>query len=414
MKEQLLAALQNSLLKNSLFPILATAVTSFFGFLFWVLVAHKFTTSDVGLAGTLISVMNTLALFSLFGLDTSAIRYLSNSEKKNEEMTFGLIVITFVSITLTAVFLYFIPYISPSLVFMTENKITTSAFLIFTATSALNISTDALFLAFRSTKYTLIVNTIFSFIKLFLPFLFLDYGAFGILCAAATAQALGFLLSFRVLVKTFAYRPTFSFSTMFSAHPWKFSLGNYTADVIIFLPTAIIPILITNMLGAEQTAYYYIINMLAGFLYVIPASTTRSLFAEGSHDESTIAKNITHTLKITSILLTPLIFFFLLFGDTMLLFFGRSYQLVGSSFYNIMVFGSIVVTFFALYGSLLRLAQSIRVLILRSLTFAISTILFAYVLIPHGLNGVGMALIGGYSLAIVVSFLLFRKLNINF
>jgi O-antigen/teichoic acid export membrane protein len=388
--------------------MIATAVVAGFGFLFWLLSARLFSTEEVGLAGTLISVMNTIALFSLFGFDSSAIRYLSRSKSKDSDITTGFVVITLISLILTGIFLLLIPHISPALRFITENTHTAVAFLFFTTATALNIYTDALFLAYRKTKYTLYVNTIFSFVKIFLPFAFIGFGAFGILAAAASAQTIGFILSLFILMHTFAYKPSHTCNTEFIRRVWKFSLSNYVADACMFLPIAILPILVTNKLGAEEAAHYYIVTMLTGFLYVIPASTMRSLFAEGSHNENTILKNITRSIKTTALFLVPLVVLFLLFGKMILELFGTTYS-SAITFLYVTVLTSFVVSIFTLYGSVFKLTQSIMPLLARNGTYTFGTILLSYMLIPYGLTGIGIAFLGGYLLAVCISFILFPK-----
>lgn len=46
--------------------MLSTAVQAFFGFFFWVINARLFTTEEVGIATTLISVMALIGTFSSF------------------------------------------------------------------------------------------------------------------------------------------------------------------------------------------------------------------------------------------------------------------------------------------------------------------------------------------------------------
>ena len=66
----------------------------------------------------------------------------------------------------------------------------------------------------------------------------------------------------------------------------KFSLGNYTTELIGGLPNLVLPILITNLIGAKFSAYYYLDMMITGLLYIIPMAASQSLFAEGSYSET--------------------------------------------------------------------------------------------------------------------------------
>lgn len=410
MKEVFLRYYSNILLRNSLYPMLATAVAALFGFLFWIFSARLFEVESVGLAATLVSTVGMLGVFSLIGYDSSTVRFLSREKNKNAAISTGFGIVSLFSIILSGAFLLSVEYISPSLAFIQENALTALLFMFFTTMTALNVYTEAVFLAYRNTVYTFIVTIVFSMVKIFLPFAFVEFGAIGIFSAASISQVIGFVLSVTLLMQHFSYRPSFVFNTSVMGRFWKYSAGNYVADIFNFLPLALLPILVTNTLGAEQAAYYYVVIMIAGFLYVIPASTMRSLFAEGSHDEKSIPKNVQQSLTTTTLLLTPLVLLLLLIDKYILALFGSSYALSGTTFLNIAVLNSILVTISVLYGSLFRLTNAISALIVRSVTYAGSTLLLAYFLLPYGLEGAGLALVGGNFIAIVISHIAYLRL----
>ena len=51
------------------------------------------------------------------------------------------------------------------------------------------------------------------------------------------------------------------------------------------LSAMVLPILITNIIGAKFSTYFYLDMMIANLLYIIPMATSQSLFAEGSYSE---------------------------------------------------------------------------------------------------------------------------------
>ena len=60
-------------------------------------------------------------------------------------------------------------------------------------------------------------------------------------------------------------------------------------------PNLILPIMVLNVLGAEQAAYYYIAYAIAALLFIIPNAISMSLFVEGSHGEAlkrTVVKSL--------------------------------------------------------------------------------------------------------------------------
>jgi O-antigen/teichoic acid export membrane protein len=95
----------------------------------------------------------------------------------------------------------------------------------------------------------------------------------------------------------------------------KFSLGNYIAGFIGGLPAMVLPIILTNSIGAKFTAYFYFDMMIANLLYIIPAATSQSLFAEGSYSETELKVHLKKAIKIISIIIIPAVIVISLFGN---------------------------------------------------------------------------------------------------
>ncbi len=380
-----------------------------FGFVFWLLVARLFSTNEVGIATTLISVMSTIGLLGLAGFDTSTIRFLSNSKDKNENINTSITIVTIISFALSILFIVFIKNISPQLSFLQESISMSVAFVLFCIFSSLNLLTDAIFLSFRSTKFTFVIDAIFSFIKIFLPFAFIKYGAFGILVAAGVSQGIGVVISIAVLIRKFNYHPKIFISKKILNNVWKYSGGNYLADAFNFLPTSILPLLIINKLGTKESAYYFIVMMIVGLLYVIPNSITRSLFSEVSFDENSLSKNIKKTVKHIFYMLTPAILVLLATGGFLLNMFGHKYNKGGVMFLYIMTLSSVLVGISSLYASIFRLTGNIKAIIIRNIFYSFSLILIAYLLLPYGLVGIGLAYAISGILTIFINYMLYNN-----
>ena len=69
-------------------------------------------------------------------------------------------------------------------------------------------------------------------------------------------------------------------------------------------PNLILPIMVLNVLGAEQAAYYYIAYAIAALLSMIPNAISTSLFVEGSHGEA-LKRTVVKSLAIIFSLLVP-------------------------------------------------------------------------------------------------------------
>jgi O-antigen/teichoic acid export membrane protein len=126
---------------------------------------------------------------------------------------------------------------------------------------------------------------------------------------------------------------------------------------------------------------------------MIPASTSSSLFAEGSYNEGQLAKHIKKSVKIISLFLIPGIILLLLAGNYILLFFGANYASQGSGFLELLAISGIFMAINSVYGSVLRVRKKVGSLIVISIIGAVLILGLSYWFISHkfGLIGIGWA-----------------------
>ncbi len=397
----------NSLFRNSFYLMLATASLAGFGFFFWVITARLFVTEEIGLATTLISIMNLIALLSLIGFDTAFVRFLPTSEHRNDKMNTGILLVGIASIVLSSIFIGSINMIAPRLSFVTGNSFYIIIFILACVMNSINVLTDAVFLAGRQAKFTLIINITLSIFKLIVPFAFIGFGAMGIFIAAALAQTLGTILSIAVMTCKFDFRPTYKIDKGVLSLVWKYSTANYLAGVFNLLPPTILPILITNYISASASAYYYIVMMIGNMLYTIPWSTSKSIFAEGSHNETELGKNIKQSLKTTTILLIPSTIVLFLGGSTILQIFGKEYANGGTNFLYLVTFAALPIMINSIFGTFFRVKKDLRAIVIMNIIYISLIIGFSYVLLPLGLAGIGLAWVAGNTLAAIMSYVLY-------
>ncbi len=386
----------DSLYRNSIYLMLSTLVMSIFGFVFWMIVTRLFIAHDVGLATTIISVMSLITGFSVLGLNAGLIRYLPKAKEKNKKINTSLTLIGIITVIITSIFLLGLSRFSPSLLFIHDNMLIAFSFIIFMIVAGFNSITDSIFIAYRNTKYVFAKNTIFSSLKLIVPFAFIGFGAYGIFSSYMIALTLALSFSFIILVKKFEFKPKIVFYDKIIKKIGRYSFGNYIAGFIGSLPILILPLMITNMISPETTAYYYIAMMIAALLFVIPQATTQSLFAEGSYNEKKLKQQIRKSIKIISALMIPGILITIFFGEYILLAFGQDYSTEGFRFLQILAVSGIFISITKVYGGILLVKKQIKKMIYVNTAGAIIALGLAYSLMSKGLLGVGIAWITGW------------------
>jgi O-antigen/teichoic acid export membrane protein len=193
----------------------------------------------------------------------------------------------------------------------------------------------------------------------------------------------------------------FTLDRKFLYDAFHFSAGNYLSGLLTAAPALIIPIMVLKVLGAEETAGYYIAYSIAVLLFEIPSAVSTSLFVEGSHGEM-LRKNTLKALLIIVLLLIPAVIILCLFGGSILGIFGKSY-VEGLDLLRIMVLSSFFVAVVNVYFSIKNVQKDMKGRVFLSALLFFLLIGLSYVFMPvFGIVGVGYAWMGGYGLCSVV------------
>jgi len=381
---------------NSLFMMGSMTIVSGSGFFFWMFAAHLYKDVQVGLATALISGVTFIMNLSILGLNYSIIRFLPKSQKKNQVLSGSFLAIIFASILCAGVFLLFLPFFSPKLLFVRNNMLTMVAFVFFTITVTIDFATESVFLALRAGKYIFIKNILVCVLKFLLPVFFVAFGAVGLFSAWAIALSSALLVSFFVFIHRFHFRLDLSFESKMLRQMMSFSMVNFFVGLLGIAPGLILPILITNTINPQTSAYFYVAFMIANLLYVIPYSTTQSLFAEGSYDERNFLMSVKKAFKLIGVLLIPGILFLVFFGNFILLVFGNSYSLEGIRFLQILAISGIPVAINYIGLTFVNVKREMRALLVINILGTAVIILFSYLLRSYSLTGIGLAWLGGH------------------
>jgi O-antigen/teichoic acid export membrane protein len=407
-----LKIMKDSLYKNSFFLMVSTGVMALFGFVFWMICARLFSAEQVGIATTIISVMSLITSFSLLGVGTGLVRYLPKSKRKNDKINTCFTLVAVVSVIVATFFLLGINHFSPRLLFIKDSLLLSVLFIIFMIFSSFNSLIENVFVSYRSTKYVLLKNTIFSALKTMFPVLLVSFGAYGIFDSWMIGVIAGVVVSFFVLVKKFKYKPKIIFYNSIIKEIGKYSFLNYISVFIGSLPTLLLPLMITNSIHPEMTAYYYMAMMVANVLFIIPSATSTSLFAEGSHNEKDLSNHTKKTAKITGLLIIPAIIITILFGKYILLLLGKSYSAEGYVLLNYFAISCIFMSISSVFGSWFLVKHKMKELIVINTISAVSTLGFSLLWMNRGLEGIGLAWLIGKAitcLACLVLYIFIKK-----
>ena len=412
-RERLEAILHVPLYTNSLYLMLNSGVVAVLGFVFWLAATRFYAAEDVGLASAAISAIQLLSLLALLGLNFSLIRFLSGSgEKSNDLINSCLTIGSLASLVAAVIFLLGVSFWSPALVFIQQNGIYFASFIIFTIATTILALLNHTFIAERRSGFVLGQNTTFSLLKIgLLILLAMFFNAFGIFASWGLAVVVVVVIGAVLLLPRVhaGYHPSLTIKKQLANEIFHFSFINYISYLLWNSPTFILPLIVVNLLGAEQNAYFYIAWAVGGIFIAFSRAISLSLFAEGSYDEEQMASNVRRSIKFTLVLLLPAILLLLLVGDKILLIFGQDYSQNGTKLLWLMAISALPVSVNFIYLSVRRVENRLRGIIGLPAFVMAATLALSYVLLPRlGLPGAGIAWLSAHgvaALAVIASWL---------
>jgi O-antigen/teichoic acid export membrane protein len=379
------------LVRGSFFLMVTTGVTAVLGFAFWLLVAHLYSAHQVGLMTSLISATVRLSYVSLFGLNSTVVRFLSKSEDPDRMVSTAVALVFGVGLIVSALYLVGIPLYSPSLEFVRANPGYAISFAIFTAMVSVNLFTDSVFIAKRATQYNIIVDGfIQGGVKLVLPVLFLGIGSYGIFVAYGSAAAIAVIASLGFMYHALHFRARRPrVSALRSA--LRFSAASYVSSILNLAPIMVLPILVLNQLGAAQAAYYFIAFQIANLLNAVSYAIGESLFAEGSQPDADFHGILRRSARMLLLIQAPAAIAVALASPFILSAFGPGYRHNGATVLTVLALGSLAVAANTWSSFLLKVTRQMPPLIWSNVVYVIVVVGIAATWAHSGLAAVGLA-----------------------
>lgn len=410
-RKRLPQLLRVPLYTNAIYQMAANISSALCGVAFWVIATRFYDANDVGRASAVIAAMGLLASLANLGLGFGLIRFLPGSREKAGSLlnsSFTISVLT--SLLVSLVFLVGLDFWSPALLFLRQEALFMPVFVFFTIAFTLRLVGGEALIAKRRASLLLMREIIFNVLRLPLVVLLaLGFGSLGIFGSWGIAVWVAVLFNLLVFLPRVqpGYSPRVSIDREVRGM-LLFASGNYVSNILRGAPSMILPIMVINLSGAEDNAYFYIAWMIGSTLNMVAESTSISLFTEGSHDEGSLGLNVKRSVKMILVLLVPVVVLVVALADKLLLAFGGSYSETGTTLLRILAVSAFPIAINTVYINIKRVQKRLITLIEVGAFLAVSTLAMSYVLLPSmGITGVGIAWLtsqGILALVIVAGF----------
>lgn len=384
------------LVKNSFFLFASSGAMGGFGFFFWIVNAHLFSVTEVGVATTLITATVLISYAAQLGFNSSLVRFLPASTDPDSEASTGLALVFLAALVLGAVYIAIVPTVVPQLASIRRSIPYSVGFVLFTALSAVNLVTDSIFVARRAAFFNFVIDGVAqSIVKLMLPVALVSMGAFGIFAASGFAASVAVVASIVVLSARLGYRLRPTVSVEVVRRVFRYAGGNYLANLLNLLPILLLPVIVVHVRGAADGGYYYIAYQIANLLFALAFAVSSSLFAEGSHEGTSLAHVARRAARLEAITMIPLSLALIVVSHPLLSLFGARYAGNGRGLLVVLALSAPVVAFCDWAVALLRLSGQLRALVLTNAIYAVTMCGLASIWAHRGLAWVGAAWLVG-------------------
>lgn len=398
--------IQAPLIANSIFLMAGSFGSAALTFIYWTLAARLISPEALGLVVAANSAIIILALLSDLGLGSGIVRYVpSESEKAADIVNSSVAVVWIVSTLLAVVFLLGVPFWSPGLQLIRENRFLTTTFVIFAALiSLLNLQVAAM-LSRRRGSFSFWRYSISSLLSI--PLLLIFTPIIPNIPAAFLSYNLPNLLIF--ITTSTLILPHFFKGYRFFGHLnidvtlrlTRYAGSNYAATLLWQLPVYALPLIATNIISAEAAAYFYMPWIIAISVLSIPQLVSISLFAEGSYDTGALYSLVKKASLFIVILVTPIVLILWLWGGLILGIIGKNY--INLQLLRLFLSSIIPFTINTIFLAYLRVSMHLKILVITSAAISIAVLGLAYTLGSLiGSTGLALGWLCGQAIASIV------------
>jgi O-antigen/teichoic acid export membrane protein len=387
----------------------ANGANATFGLLFWTAAARLYRPEDVGLAAAAVAAVGLLAMLSGLGLDNALIRFLPGASRPPEIINSCLTIGSIVALFVAGVFLSGLGLWSPAMMPVRTNPAYAVSLVVAAiATTVVGFMT-AIYMSRKNARLVFGQSLVFGTGKVVALVIFAvaGAGAASLLGAWVVGLVAAVIVGLAFFVphgesKSFRFRPVVALEVVNDMT--RFASANYMSAILWSAPASLLPILITNAVGVEANAYYYIASSVSGVLAMVPIAASMSLFAHGSRDATDLLRSAVQSARFSLVLLVPAIVGIFLVGGKVLLIFGWAYSNAGTRLLWILALSTLPLAVNYLYFSVRRVQQRMAGVVAGAVWVLIITVALTVILLPRvGLPGAGIAwFVAQASLAAVI------------
>lgn len=398
------------LFRNAYFLILSSTLTSALGLPFWALAARNYTAASLGRASAVISALSLISGTAQLGLEAILPRYLPGSGDRTLRFVlraYGLSAA--VALVLGTLAAWTSQWWSPPLSFLGGDA---SWFLLFVASAVtwtISSLQDSVMTGLHKARWVPVENVSFGLAKIVLVvMLAASYPRAGVVLSWSAPLVLILIpVNAAIFVR---FIPRHVRLTAGLPQTWasgdlrRLLIGNFAGDFSSLVIAFYLPILVLNLAGPRQAAYFFVPWTISIGLRYISQNMATSMTVETGYDEAKRRRNLLSASVGTFRLLVPAVIVVLIAGPFILGLFGHGYERAGTSALRLLALGTIPHAVSTLGLGLARVRHDGRFVGIVQVTDACVMLALSALLVPSiGIEGAAVGWIAAQTVAAAMS-----------
>lgn len=381
------------LLRNGHLLAVSSVVTCVLGAGYWALATRLYPPAAVGRNYSAISVMMLLAGIGQLNLTDILVRFVPAAGRRTRLLVGRAYLAGIAATTLLATgFVLLVPGPSADLGFL-DDPLLGGCFIAASAGYGLFIMQDGVLTGLRRPDWVVLENGVFAVVKI-------GAVALPMLVAAASGILLSWVIGLGVAI---AVTSTFLFAREIPRHTARarpttdrptarYILGDNLGALCWLAATTLPPLIVLEILGADQAAYFSLTWVIAYVLFLVSENMGSSLVVESSTEPGQLTRNCRRVLTHTGALLAAAVALLVAAAPGLLRLFGPGYAQHGTGLLRLLLLAALPNLVVTTAVSVSRARQRIGTVIAIFAAVCVTTLGLTVLLLPAvGIIGAGLA-----------------------
>ncbi|MXM64516.1 hypothetical protein GR925_13935 [Streptomyces sp. HUCO-GS316] len=372
----------------------SSLVNAGLGFVFWIFATHWYDERTVGLSYSALSASLLLTGIGQLNLNDFLVRFVPSAGRRTRRLVLTCYAAsTSFSVVVAVAFLAMVPVVAPRLEFLLT-PVTATCFVVATAGYVIFILQDGALTAVRCPGWVVGENVIFALSKMLLLAFGAALGLFsGILLSWAGALVVSLIVANSVLMGRAI--PRHERETKTTPPPPRmlgYAAADYSGSLFRMAGYTLVPLIVLNQLGAEQSAYFSVAWSVAYVPYLLARNMGTSLLAESMRGPERLVEHALRVLRHSGLLLAGVTVVLVAAAPQILSLFGASYSAEGSTVLRLMALSALPNLLLSVAIDVARARRRLRWAVALQVAMCVLVLGLTRLLVPElGIVGAGVA-----------------------